>query len=88
MASHFGFPPSETEIQRILDEETMLVSVTIFGETPTFADDSYIVLKEGEELVKPIKVRFDGVAHRTRIWPKAPRYQAKVIGTFRYTPWR
>ena len=87
MASHFGLrgeTPSETEIQRILAEETMLVSVTIFGETRAFADDSYIVLKQGEKLVKPLKVRFDGVAHRTTVWPQAPRYKAKVIGAFRY----
>ena len=87
MASHFGLrgeTPSETEMQRILAEETMLVSVTIFGETPTFADNSYIVLKQGEKLVKPLKVRFDGVAQRTTVWPKAPRYKAKVIGSFRY----
>ncbi len=87
MASHFGLrgeTPSETEIQRILAEETMLVSVTVFGETPKFADNSYIVLKQGEKLVKPIRVRFDGVAQRTKTWPKAPRYQAKVIGSFRY----
>ena len=40
MASHFGLrgeTPSKTEIHRILAGETMLVSVTIFGETPTFA---------------------------------------------------
>ncbi len=87
MASHFGLrgeTPSETEIQRILAEETMLVSVTIFGETRTFADNSYIVLKQGEKLVKPLNVRFDGVAQRTKIWPKAPRYKAKVIGSFQY----
>ena len=87
MASHFGLrgeTPSETEIQRILAEEIMLVSVTIFGETRTFADNSYIVLKQGEKLVKPIKVRFDGAAHRTKVWPQAPRYKAKVIGAFRY----
>ena len=87
MASHFGLrgeTPSETEIRRILAEETMLVSVTIFGETPTFADNSYLVLKQGEKLVKPLKVRFDGVAQRTKVWPKAPRYKAKVIGSFQY----
>jgi len=87
LASHFGLRgemPSETEIQRILNGKTMLVSVTIFGETPTFADDSYIVLKQGEKLVKPLKVRFDGVAQRTKVWPKAPRYRAKVIGSFQY----
>ena len=87
MASHFGLrgeTPSETEIQRILAEETMLVSVTIFGETSRFADNSYIVLKQGEKLVKPLNVRFDGVAQRTTVWPKAPRYKAKVIGSFQY----
>ena len=87
MASHFGLrgeTPSETEIHRILVEETMLVSVTIFGEIPTFADNSYLVLKQGEKLVKPLKVRFDGVAQRTKAWPKAPRYKAKVIGSFKY----
>ncbi len=87
LASHFGLrgeTPSETEIHRILVEETMLVSVTIFGEIPTFADNSYIVLKQGEKLVKPLKVRFDGVAQRTKAWPKAPRYKAKVIGSFKY----
>ena len=87
MASHFGLrgeTPSETEIQRILAEETMLVSVTIFGETMTFAANSYIVLKQGAKLVKPLNVRFDGMAQRTKVWPDAPRYQAKVIGSFRY----
>lgn len=87
MASHFGLrgeTPSETEIRRILAEETMLVSVTIFGETRTFADNSYIVLKQGERLVKPLNVRFDGVAQRTKVWPKAPRYKAKVLGSFQY----
>ena len=87
LASHFGLrgeTPSKTEIRRILATETMLVSVTIFGETPTFADNSYIVLKQGEKLVKPLKVRFDGVAQRTKVWPRAPRYRAKVIGSFRY----
>ena len=87
MASHFGLrgeTPSETAIQRILDEETMLVSVTIFGETPVFADNSYIVLKQGEKLVKPLIVRFDGVAQRTKGRPDAPRYKAKVIGSFQY----
>ena len=87
MASHFGLrgeTPSETEIRRILAEETMLVSVTIFGETPTFAENSYLVLKQGKKLVKPLNVRFDGVAQRTKVWPNVPRYMAKVIGSFRY----
>ncbi|RMH07714.1 MAG: hypothetical protein D6704_04420 [Nitrospirae bacterium] len=87
MAAHFalrGKVPSLAETERILQEETMLVSVTLFGETPTFAKDSYMILKQGDRLIKPVKVRFDGVAHRTSIWPNSPRYQAKVIAAFRY----
>lgn len=87
MASHFGLrgeEPSAAEIERVLTEQTMLVSVTIFGRTRTFAKDSYIVLKQGEKLVKPVNVRFDGVAHRTNVWPHAPGYKAKVIGSFPY----
>lgn len=87
MASHFGLrgeKPTKTEIKRILAEETMLVSVTLFGPTPKFAKDSYIVLKQAEKLVKPAKVRFDAIAQRTHSWPKDPRYKAKVIGSFRY----
>ena len=87
MACHFGLrgeTPGAEDIQRVLDEETMLVSVTMFGSTPAFAKDSYIVLKQGDTLVKPVKVRFDAVAHRTQAWPNTPRYQAKVIGSFNY----
>ena len=87
MASHFGLRgelPAHSDIERILAEETMLVSVTMFGPTPTFAKDSYMVLKQGDTLVKPIKIRFDAVASRTRAWPNHPRYQGKVIASFRY----
>jgi len=50
MASHFGLrgtEPSDAEIERTLTKETTLVSVVIFGQTPTFAKDSYVVLKQG-----------------------------------------
>ncbi len=87
LAAHFalrGEEPSQGEVARILDEESMLVSVILFGTTPTFAKDSYLVLKQSEKLVKPVKVRFDGVANRTSMWPHSPRYTAKVIANFRY----
>ena len=87
LAAHFalrGEEPSQGEVARILDEESMLVSVILFGTTPTFAKYSYLVLKQSEKLVKPVKVRFDGVANRTSMWPHSPRYTAKVIANFRY----
>ena len=87
MASHFGLrgeTPSETEIQRILAGETMLVIVTIFGETPTFAANSYIVLKQGRETGQAPEraIRRRGPADKSLA--QAPRYKAKVIGSFRY----
>ncbi len=87
MATHFslrGERPSESEIQNILDEPSLLVSVTVFGDHPTFAVDSYILLGQEERTIKPIKMRFDGRAARTQVWPAAPRYQAKVVASFPY----
>ena len=88
MAAHFalrGTQPSESEIQTILDEPSLLVSVTLFGDHPSFAVDSYLVLVQQERIVKPSKVRFDGRANRTQVWPAAPRYQAKIVASFLYT---
>lgn len=87
MSAHFalrGKSPSNEEIVRILNDEALLVSIIIFGDTPTFAADSYIVLKQEDRLVKPVRVRFDAVAKRTKRWPAVPRYRAKVVAYFRY----
>ncbi|MGH7165995.1 MAG: hypothetical protein ACREIS_10790, partial [Nitrospiraceae bacterium] len=76
--------PSEAEIRQILEDKTLLVSVTIFGERPTFALDSYLVLVQGERTIKPVRVRFDGQASRTSVWPASPAFQAKVVASFSY----
>jgi hypothetical protein len=87
MAAHFalrGEHPSESEIQSILDEPSLLVSVTLFGDRPTFAIDGYMLLRQQDRMIKPSKVRFDGQAARTRVWPTAPRYRAKIVASFPY----
>jgi len=87
MSAHFalrGQTPSEEEIRQVLDDRSLLVSVTIFGHRPDFAIDSYIVLIQGERIIKPVKVRFDGRAARTSVWPRPPAYQAKVVASFPY----
>lgn len=87
MASHFGLrgeKPTQADIDRILEETELLVSVKLFGDSPSFAMDSYLVLKQGDHIIKPVRVRFDAVAHRTARWPHDPRYHAKVIAYFRY----
>ena len=87
MATHFALrsaTPSDAEINRILEERTLLISLSIFGDRPNFAADSYVVLLQGPRTIKPITVRFDGQASRTAVWPNAPAYRAKVVASFSY----
>lgn len=87
MATHFALrseTPAEADIRQILDEQAMLISVTIYGGHPAFARDSYMVLTQGGHTIKPAKVRFDGQANRTSVWPKMPAYHAKVVASFPY----
>ena len=87
MATHMalrGLRPSETDITQILEDQAMLVSTVIFGNVPNFAVDSYVVLEQGAKVIKPVTVRFDAQAHRSVVWPKSPRFKAKVVASFRY----
>ena len=87
MATHFSLrseTPTDADVRQILDDRTLLVGVTIFGSRPNFAVDSYVVLTQGNRTIKPVKVRFDGSAARTSVWPSAPAYKAKVVASFAY----
>jgi hypothetical protein len=87
MATHMalrGVEPAEADIAQTLDGKTMLVSATIFGNVPNFAVDSYMVLDQAGKTVKPVTVRFDGLANRSSAWPEPPRFKAKVVASFAY----
>ncbi len=87
MATHFALrsaTPSDAEINRILEERTLLISLMIFGDRRNFAVDSYVVLLQGPRTIKPITVRFDAQASRTAVWPHTPAYRAKVVASFSY----
>jgi len=87
MATHMalrGLQPSETDVAQVLDAPTMLVSTVIFGNTPNFAVGSYIVLEQGGKVIKPVTVRFDAQAERSAVWPKTPKFKAKVVASFAY----
>lgn len=87
MATHMalrGQEPSEADVKQVLDGKTMLVSATIFGNVPNFAVDSYMVLDQAGKTIKPVTVRFDGMANRSAAWPEAPRFKAKVVASFAY----
>jgi hypothetical protein len=87
MATHMvlrGLQPSEADVTQVLEGNTMLVSTVIFGNTPNFAVDSYLVLNQGEKTINPMMVRFDAQANRSVVWPKSPRFKAKVVASFNY----
>ena len=87
MATHMalrGIQPSETDVTQVLEGRTMLVSTVIFGNVPNFAVDSYMVFDQGGKTIKPVTVRFDGVANRSAAWPESPRFKAKVVASFNY----
>ena len=87
MAAHFALrsaTPTESEIAQILEDRALLINVIIFGDRPNFALDSYMVVEQRGRTIKPIKVRFDGQASRTSVWPQAPAYRAKVVASFPY----
>jgi len=87
MASHMalrGHQPSESDVRQVLESQTMLVSTVIFGNAPNFAVDSYIVLEQSGKTIKPVTVRFDAQADRSVVYPKTPRFKAKVVGSFNY----
>ncbi len=87
MATHFalrGETPSQGEIDRILGQASLLVSVVIYGDRPDFAVDSYILLVQAGRTLKPSRVRFDGRATRSVSWPSQPAYRAKVVAHIPY----
>lgn len=87
MATHMalrGLQPSQADVTQVLEDKTMLISTVILGNTPNFAVDSYMVLDQGGKTIKPGMVRFDAQANRSVVWPRSPRFKAKVVASFNY----
>lgn len=87
MSAHFALraeTPGPEDIQSILDGETLLVTVVVFGDRSDFALDSYMLLVQGERTITPMQVRFDGRASRSAAWPGRPAYRAKVVASVPY----
>ena len=87
MATHMilrGIQPSEADVTQVLEDNTLLISTVIFGNSPNFAVNSYLVLNQEKKTIKPVMVRFDAQANRSVVWPKSPRFKAKVVASFNY----
>jgi hypothetical protein len=87
MSGHYalrGEQPTDQDIQRMLGEDALQVVVTIFGNTPSFAQDSYLLFKQDEQIIKPDRIRFDARARPVGDDQGDPVFRAKIVGLFPY----
>lgn len=87
MSSHFalrGEHPTSLEIQKVLDEKVLQVVVMIFGDSTTFAQDSYLLLEQGNRVIKPDRIRFDARASPVTQRQGEQVFRAKIVAFFVY----
>lgn len=87
MSSHYalrGEQPTDQAIQQVTAEDALQVVVTIFGDSPDFARESYLLIKQGEQVVKPERIRFDARAREVGQDQRGPVFRAKIVGLFPY----
>jgi len=87
LSSHFalrGEQPTSQDIQRVVDEDALQVVVMIFGDSPRFAMDSYLLLKQGDRLIKPDRIRFDARASLISQGQGPSMFRAKIVASFTY----
>ncbi|MBA3611366.1 MAG: hypothetical protein H0W49_00315 [Nitrospirales bacterium] len=87
LSSHFalrGEYPASEDIQRVPDEEALQVVVVIFADSPTFAKDTYLLLKQGNRLIKPDRIRFDARASPISPGQGPSIFRAKIMASFPY----
>lgn len=88
MAAHFALrsaPLTDDDIRQVISSPSMTITTFIFGDHPNFAVNTYVVMDQGGKAVKPVNVRFDAAAARSKSWPRSPAYRAKVVATFNYS---
>src|SRR2546425_4388801 len=87
LSAHFALraqQPNEQEIRRILDDQSLQISVTLYGDRRDFAQNTFVMLVQGDRKIMPVRIRADDTADRTSAWPKSPAYRAKVVASFAY----
>ena len=87
LSGHFalrGEQPTDQDIQRVLGEDALQVVVKVFGYSPGFARESYVLIQQGNQLVKPTRIRFDARAQAVGQHQGRPIFRAKIIGVFPY----
>ena len=87
LAAHYalrGEQPTGEDIQRVLVDDALQVVVTVYGDSQGFARDSYLLMNQGQQIVKPQRIRFDARAREVGHDQGMPVYRAKIVGVFSY----
>lgn len=87
MSGHYalrGEEPTGQDIQRVLGDDVLQVVVKVFGHSPGFARDSYVLIRQGNQLVKPDRIRFDARAQPVGQHQGRPIFRAKIVSEFSY----
>ena len=87
LSAHFALraqQPNEQEIRRVLDDQYLQVSITLYGDRRDFAQNTFVMLVQGDRKIMPVRIRADDTADHTSAWPKSPAYRAKVVASFSY----
>jgi len=87
LSAHFALraqQPNEQEIRRVLDDQYLQVSITLYGDRRDFAQNTFVMLVQSGRKIMPVRIRADDTADRTSAWPKSPAYRAKVVASFSY----
>src|SRR5207244_293359 len=69
LSAHFALrapQPNEQEIRRILDDQYRQVDVTLYGDRRDFAQNTFVILVQGDRKIMPVRIRADDTADRTR----------------------
>jgi hypothetical protein len=87
MSGHYalrGEQPTDQDVLRVLGDDALQVVVTVFGNSPSFARDSYLLLKQDDQVMKPDRIRFDAVARAVGHDQGDQVFRAKIVGFFPY----
>ena len=87
LSGHFalrGEQPTDQDIQRVLKEGVLQVVVKVFGDSPGFARESYLLIQQGNQLVKPDRIRFNARAQAVGQRQGRQIFRAKIVGEFSY----
>jgi len=77
--------PERAEVQTVLSAKVLPISISTYGDKIDFAKDYHMVLKQGEKVIQPVKVKAPELAEMTARFPESPLFRATMSADFPYS---